>query len=112
MNTTNAQYTAGPLAVGYYRPSERFRAIAEHVCAMREDQPGGGTPVAICGPSDDPQSHADAALFTVAGDLLAVARGLVAMVDGVYEENEDLLPNSPWFPLYSRARDAIAKAEG
>lgn len=112
MNTTKAQHTSGPLAVGYYRPSDRFRAIAEHVCAMREDQPGGGTPVAICGPSGDPQSHADAALFTAAGDLLTVARGLVEAIDVLYEENEDLLPNSPWFPLYSQARDAIAKAEG
>ena len=39
--------------------------------------------------------------------LLEVARGVVRMVDGIYEENEDLLPKSPWFPIYSKAKAVL-----
>lgn len=61
-------------AVGYYTPTDAFRAIAEHVCVVREDQEGGGTPVAICGPTGDAVSEQDARVFAAAYELLAFVR--------------------------------------
>lgn len=48
-------------AVGYYTPTPAFQAIPEHVCVMRGDQPGGGTPVAICGRAGEAQAFATVA---------------------------------------------------
>lgn len=53
-----ADFTNERPSVGYYRPTPAFAAVAEHVCLMREDQPGGGTPLALCGPAYDEASEA------------------------------------------------------
>ncbi len=43
--------------VGYYEPTERFRAIGCHVAVMRESD--GGL-IAVCGPAGDPESEREA----------------------------------------------------
>jgi len=77
----NATEQSATLAVGYYRPTDAFRGIAEHVCVFREDQEGGGTPVAICGPAGDPASEAEARKFAATDDMLVALRDLI---DGIW----------------------------
>ena len=103
--TKRTAYTPGPLSVGYYLPTNHFRSIMEHVCVMRAD----GTPVAICGPSADPQSEADARLIAKAPELVKALRGLT---DAIGEQN-DTEPNSrAEFAAFEKvvARQSIARA--
>lgn len=98
--------TQAPLAVGYYQPGERFRAIPEHVCVLREDHPVGGTPVAVCGPSGDPASEADARLFAAAPDLLDAVHG----VETLYAEMQAAMPALVGTPAFKAVTDAVDKA--
>lgn len=61
-----SKHTPGPLERGYYRPTDAFHSIKEHVGVMRPD----GSLVAICGPTGDTASEADALLYAAAPELL------------------------------------------
>jgi hypothetical protein len=69
------KHTQGPLTRGYYRPTDRFRQIEEHVAVMRESDQ---SLVAVCGPTGDPASEADALLYAAAPSLLEAAQAAVA----------------------------------
>lgn len=67
--------TPGPLEVGYYVPSDTFRAVVEHIAVVKPT----GELVALTGSANNertPESIADALLFAGAGQLFAA---LVAM---------------------------------
>ncbi len=106
--------TPGPWEVGYYTPTERFRATPEHVAVCRPDM----SLVAVTGPTGCRQSEADARLMAAAPDLLAAieqaASRCAAMQEGRYT-------GEPWSAEYLLAtyreiedglREAVAKARG
>lgn len=77
------------LEVGYYSPTDDFRAITEHIALMR---PYGGI-VALLGPASDPQSLVDAHFFKAVHALydacqlaLAIHGGHSPTVDEALEE--------------------------
>lgn len=93
MNDKPQPSRARALGVGYYRPSQRFRDVPEHLAVM--DKKTGGL-VALVGPAQDtPENLAatrrDAALFASSERLLAavdaflfqVAQGAVLERDAV-----------------------------
>jgi hypothetical protein len=79
--------TDGPLAVGYYRPTETFRGVAEHAAVMRPD----GSLVATTGPSDDPRSLADAQAFAATPRLVAACRLALSLVRGTSPAADEAL---------------------
>lgn len=74
----NGESADGPLEVGYYTPSDSFRAITEHIALMRPD---GGL-IALFGPATDPQSFKDAHLFKAVPALYEACRLALALVSG------------------------------
>ena len=67
--------TPGPLAAGFYQPSEGWATITdEHAAVMRSD----GTLLACTGPSEDEVSRADSRLYAASPSLLATALALDA----------------------------------
>lgn len=99
--------TTGPLEVGYYTPTEKFRAVREHVAVMKPD----GQLIATTGPTGDQidvndSSHADARLYVAASELLAALSDLMRDVPPCSHQPE------PEVCRYCFARATIAKARG
>lgn len=106
-------HTKGPLAVGFYVPTEAFREIEEHAAVMLE---GDGDLIAICGPSNDPVSIADATLYAAAPDLLDALRDAYPLAitwAAEYRVRHGLVDDHETHAgIIQKIAAAIAKAEG
>lgn len=100
-------FTAERPAIGYYMPSLEFAAIPEHVCLMSEDQPGGGTPLAVCGPAGDADSEAFARQLLARWNACADA---LALLDAVWVCGREL--TKPENEVLAILRRAIYGDEG
>ena len=107
---SESAFTPGPLQRGYYTPTPAFRSVAEHVAVMRPD----GALVAVCGPTGDPASEADASTFTRRPyALLDAAEGVLEVYDLLTQHGEEpLRPIVLGQKTISTLRDAVKQAKG
>lgn len=108
-----SKHTPGPLLRGYYLPTEKFKAIKEHVCVMRPD----GALIAICGPTGEPASEADALLYAAAPELLERVRQRYAACECLDPAEQGDMDSEEFFDQHACAdchndRAALSKAEG
>lgn len=102
MKPNEAKHTP-TLSIGFYVPTEKFKAIMEHIAICESN----GALVALTGPSDDPRSKETAESFLIAVNsheaLLEALKDLLRQIETNGERTEFVVGS---------AVHAIAQAEG